>query len=457
LNPLTISNFSPRAEITIQTTSGDTISSNDILGSAVTLQTTRSIDGNAGQFILQLTASKKNGKSWQDRIHIMDYVVIKLGNRNDLHVRMRGFIDSVSESIAMSPTGGPQRSVTITGRDYTKLFLDMDLQYMWQIMLPDGSGSVPGLSKNFDIPAMVTMPVEDIIKLLVSNILNGDGAIKQYAFIPNFNRVSKVTIPKLGYEFAVPDKYLIWTGTIQPYTGAFWNLITYFESAPLGEIFISDTDDGPILVCRVAPFKDANGNYTNLSQAPYLPDITIDPSTVTLCNLGKLGEQILNYFFSYPDTNANNGSPMVAYASPGITGDLFNTNFSTQSSPSSNPAWVSDSVDLYGFRPLNIVTPWLCVANTGPQTADAAAAASNTGIQLASELSTHAAQVFGHNENLISGVIMCHGAAEIMPGRYANFGDASYYIEKVTEILDFVGTQGATWNATLMVTRGQSI
>lgn len=453
MDSLIVQSFSPRAEITIYTTQGDVITSDELLSSAVTLQVVRSIDGNAGQFVLELLASLKNGHSWLDRIHAMDYITIKLGNKNDLHMRMRGFVDSVSETLTMSTSGAPQRRITVTGRDYTKLLIEMNLQYLWQTMITDSSsGSVLGLNMNFGIPAAGTMSVEAVVNLLISTILNGDTAKNAYAFIPNFNRISKVSVSRLGGSFAVPAQYLIWLMAIQPYTGPFWNLITYYASAPIGEVFISDTDNGPIIVCRVAPFKDTNGNYTNLSQAPYLPDIIIDPSVVSVYNLGRLDDQVLNYFFAYPDSNANDGSPIAAYASPGITGNLFNTNFNKQSSISSNPSWISESVDLYGFRPLNIVTPWLTLAGAFEP---GAFGQGDNMVALASGLSSFAASVFGHNQDLLSGTLMCHGSAELIPGRYAKFGSATYYIERVSETFDFIGSSSLTWKAVLTVTRGQ--
>lgn len=444
MNPLIVRNFNPNANITIYGTNGDVVTSGDLIPSAVQLQITRSIDGNPGQFTLILMASKKNNKTWQDRIHTMDYIEIRVGNKNDLHMRLRGFIDSVSENCIFPTSGGPQRGVMVTGRDYTKLFVDQNIQYLWQSMVSGSGDIIPGLNMNYGIPMMDFYSIGEMFKLLVDSIYNGKSG-SGYAFIPNFNRVSKAKIPTIGLGIRVPDKYRTTTATIQPYTGAFWNLLTYYSSAPLGEVFITDTDVGPLLACRVVPFKDVNGNYPSITEKPFMPDIELDASVISGYNVGKFDGQVFNYFFVYPDNSSDTTSAAPMYVTPSILNNSLYANVYQQNSPNSNPAWISKSVDLYGFRPLNIPTPWLTPADVNQTDT----------VQIASELSSFAAAVYGHNEDFDSGTITCHGDASFIPGRNVIYNKTSFYLEKTLETFDFIGSSNPTWNAIMTVTRGQ--
>lgn len=446
MNPLVINSYTPQAEITAISDGGRQYA---LTQDAVSLTTVRSVDGGAGSFSLQLTAAKdKRGLMWTDKIRAMDYLEIRAGNRRlpngKLPVRMRAFVDSSSESLIMPKEGGPQRGILITGRDYTKLFQSQNVQYLWSQTLP-ADGSFPGLDMNFGVPSDGTAAIKDIAQTILDDVFLGKGGKTGEPFLPLYRGVTGINVPDIISHFSVPDNFKAQYFTINAWTGPFWNLIDYLSSPPLGELFMYDSEAGPILVLRVVPLRDISGKIISPAQEPELPTIEIDPAMVSAYDLGRTDQQVLNYFFAMSDAASSGGTVALNYATQGL--DLFHWSPYVGSGKGDNPYWSSRSARKFGLKPLNIQTPWI---QLWTQTDDSAR-------QNAAVLSNYLGLAYDHNESLIGGEMTCHGSEHYIPGRYVKFSDALFYLEKVTETFNFIGSSSPSWAASLYLTRGQSV
>lgn len=454
MQPLIVHDYRPQADITIWTKTGE-VYHDEVMADTISCHVSRDVSGRAGVFGLQLTARRdKKGRTWRDKVRPMDYVEIRMGlsrmSNGKLPIRMRGFVDNSMETLVFGPEGGPQRVITINGRDYTKLFMVSNIQYLWTNSLPRQANARTGgaLELNYGIPLKICS-VKEIVTHIVDNIFNGKGDI-QDAFLPGY-RKSGIHIPDIHISCTVPDKFSVESVTIQPYTGPFWNLLTYFQSPPIGECFMLDYEDAPVLIYRVCPFKDKNQNYVPPAVDPstvpgQLAPVEINPSMISQYSLSYSDNEVLNYFFVYSDIAINGGGTQFNYVQT-PTG----TEAATYQS-GSNPYWNEKSTETYGIRPLNVSSPWVTfvqIKNTGYR-------------ELAAELATFLGKVFDHNEELLSGAITCHGYEHLVPGRYVIINDKemvggrmAFYLEEVTDTFNFKGAPNPGWAAQLGVTRGQ--
>jgi len=467
----------------------------------------RDVSGAAGAFGITLTAATdKNGKTWLDRINPMDYIEIRAANLGAtaaslnpngpflggspgvMPMRFRGFVDSVAYTITIGPSGGPERAVLVQGRDYTKLFMVSNIQYLWtsSAIAAGMAAAQYGLTFNYNLPWQINT-VKDFVHGVIDTVFNGAGsAIPQWsaqqitssaqaasgetgiqgpagygggggqAFLPAF-REGGVHVPNIQISCSVPDKYSIVSLAVQPYTGPFWNLLTYFQSPPLGECFVYDNEDGPVLVYRVTPLKDIDGYFIPPAQDPGATRLQLGHIfSNTDFNSGRMvaksDNEVVNYVFVFSDVGATDGGSSAAYVSSSLMAQNFSV-YATQSSQSlstrTNPYWNADSTRKFGLRPLNIVSPWVPFLSP-----------SGDYQELATELAYFAGKAYDHNEKLYSGTITCHGDSLFIPGRYIGFTDNatgdkwSFYLESVTDTFNFKPMPEPSWNCELGLTRG---
>lgn len=445
MNPFVINSFSPKAEILARTATGNTYS---LTNAAISLSTIRSTDGGAGAFHISLTADKdSHGLMWSDKIRPMDYIEIRAGNKlvnGKPPMRMRGFVDFSGEQFLVNQTGGPTRSMVVTGRDYTKLFMSQNIQYLWSQSLST-DGNYPGLALNFGVPADGQTTVMQIMNTILQDVFLGKGPKgRDLAFLPNYRMATGINIPDIVPFLIMPSQFQAQFFAIGAYTGAFWNLMQYLVSAPLGELFFYDTEQGPIMTFRVAPLKDQSGKIVPPAQNPELSTIKLDTAVASAYNIGRSDQDVLNYFFSLSDAaSSGGGSSAPAFMSPNI--DLETWTPYAGGGTGKNPYWNPKSVRKFGLRPLNVETPWLQLINLKDLSA----------VQVAVQLSNYLGAVYGHNEELLSGTIVCHGDENLIPGRYMQFNGHEYYLEQVQDDFEFKGSSSPSWTATLTVTRGQ--
>ena len=426
MQAIVMQRFVPRADVQVWTKDGRHYHE-DLMGDAISLQTHRSTDGSPGTFALTLTARTFADGSWSGRISAMDYVEIRAANAPlQPQIRMRGFVDNAMQSFSIGPSGGPTRSVTINGRDFTKVLQINQIRYLWQ---NDPMAAVArnwGLTMVYGIPVSTTTP-QAFASAIMTRIMD--------PFLAGLREATDLPIPGIALSVTIPDRFATPVAIVEPYAGAFWGLFTYFASAPLGEAFVYDSPESPVLVFRVAPFKDASGNIAAPAVAPILPEVTASFATAPGQDLGRSDNEVKNWFFTYADTASMFSYPQYAYVSKG------------------NPAVNQTSMGIYGFRSMEVSTPWLTPFLDSPGSKTAGAPQ-----EQAIELSAYLLATQGHNELLASGSLQVHGSHDLIPGRYIRIPeeDMTFYLQTVDETFDFLGQSSPHWRATLGLVRGQS-
>jgi len=161
--------------------------------------------------------------------------------------------------------------------------------------------------------------------------------------------------------------------------------------------------------------------------------VTLDPAQVSGSQLGFSAQEVLNFFLTWPDNTGSSVLPigMVNFLKAG-----------------KNPLVDTESMNVFGYRPLTVTTPLVGLSPTQGSLAKLQA--------LAEEFTAYLYATQHQNQDLASGTITVHGQPEWIPGRYLDIPDVGrYYLQGVSEQFQAVGAASPSWMATLSVVRGQ--
>ena len=423
---LTMRSYSPRAQVRIWTKAGDFF---DATGDLVSFTTHRSTDGSPGTWTLSLVARKvARGDTYANLVRGMDYIEIWAGNGpGPMGVRMRGFVDNAMQGWSIGQSGGPIRTVDINGRDYTKMFLEDQIRYVWQNDPQAAMVQSWGLTQTYGINPLIST-TSDFCTAIVQQVFG--------QYLSGLRSATKMPVRDITLNVTVPDEYGIPMLVVEPFTGSFWSLFTYFQSPPLGECFLWDAPQGPVLTFRVAPLVGVDGKLLAPAVPPALGKIYVDLTSDQNQDVGYSDNEVANYFFVAPDASPLGSLTDVIFTQTGI-----------------NPLNAAGSQLVYGFRPLEVHTPWLTpFANSGEPNVQP------SWDQVAT-LAAYLQGAYDHAEILASGSIQVHGLPDLMPGRYvvADQLGLVFYCQTVDEIFNAIGSSQPSWTATLGVVRGQGL
>jgi hypothetical protein len=460
---LTVKSRVPRFRVQIKTKgtvsstlSYDTASSSDtaLLNSIVSIQTSRRM-GEAGTFSLMLLPRSDAAHRWQDVITPMDYVEIDLSpsgavgaGSSTASAKFRGFVDSVAMVWTLED-GRPFPAIRISGRDYSKLLVDMQLYLLGdvppalQVLLTWLQGisalDPPALTGSTEISkAMAATPAnlrpDQVINGLFTNwILPFASAIESALTISTPIQLdasyAQLDATQLGLAAIRPA---ILVDNYDPLRTAVWTVMGEYSHAPWYELYVEDYSDAPYLVMRPAPWRDINGNWVqptawsgitagaaSSSSSPRAPRfIAVDSHEITAIAFGRSdagsddssdgasgsggssgsaasgdgGSQVSNFFLTYPapyeaiPTAARNlGSPLLTGNNPLICG--------SPSLTSSSSTGASDW-HVFGWRPMERWSAYSDFPGNDPTTAS-----------IGSELNRRLGAAFSFGEYLESGVI----------------------------------------------------
>jgi hypothetical protein len=327
-------------------------------GSVVTRKSVREIEG---MFSITLADNFAPGEleSLYGVIEPMDVVEIRMAHDpskyagafpQHLPIIMRGFVADIERNEEMQD-GRPQRSVTIYGQDYGKI-LDLSQiaylpnQVIGQLLLTTfkffinyGVASDP----DQDASAFVTAVIDKVVNPLLADMRSAAEA----------NGVAQGISPIL--DLKVDAKVI--GGLISPFGVNAWpggrisDLLTFYgDVGPWNELYVEDREDGPYLVYRPTPYKDATGDFI---QEPYASDRQRQPAVVTVTDRdlvslksARSDRGVANYVWvdnpSYSMIQASILQNEVLNSSPA-------NSFLLADVPNSSPA-------LYGLRQLKLET-----------------------------------------------------------------------------------------------------
>ncbi len=483
-------NFFPKTEILVHTWRGDrfvltAVGENAFIGWSSQKDTT-----SAGTFSITLTSIRdRNGLSWAEKILPMDYIEIRaLADSQSPNaapiVIMRGFVDSSEETLVFDQAeGGPARQVLISGTDYTKIYQMFQIQYLWQT-----NTKAYVLAQNpylaFALDAFMHTG------LLTKHVVS----IPEYIGILDKKVLGHFTGPLVGHfdgkipvpvsKVFIPSSFLVAPNYIENFTGSIWELYTYYQAPPWGELFVYDEpgSDAPTLLFRIAPSLDIEGNAPPAlyDQFSLLPKLTLSSTELNAFTVYRSDSDVMNFFFSEGDTSTSNTLTFPFFVTGSVGESLFVNGSGAKTNPGSvigpgsksnlrpaNPIINTDSISLYGFRPLTEQSPWFSglLWNMGTELQSKSKKKASVDLtlksvrSLAQELNYWLYFTYKDMASFLFGTITCEGRPEYAVGRYlvtdeiSHEGKQEFYITSVQHTY----TQFGTWTTQLGVSRGRRI
>ena len=463
----------------------------DLMGDLKTIQTSKTTTQPYGTFTLTFTMREDAGGSWADKLPFRTYVEMCAGvGRGTPPILMRGLLDEPGQTLTMpaAPTG-PQREVTVSGRDLGAILTDWQILYLWGIdpmalYLEANMQAGDALQAQLGVSAGEQRATV-LLNAFITKLVNGHAVQGLQTALP---------VPAFTPQIAIPEAYRVNFLSLQPWQGSYSNFLDYFASPPWGEDFVFDAPEGPQIIVRQTPYKNyVTGQYPlpyggTPTENGFFPDITIAAGDVADHDLAiNSGDQVYTYYSTTPDLASSLAQSYAQffYVSPGTqiqTTSVSKGQIQTQTqtfatrtaspttatsatptvqtsvaqarTPGSNPYYDVAKANIWGIRPLQLTTPWVSTLQQVFGTdAQAQVAALNTWL----------VNVFADNDKFVSGTLRVHGHEKYTVGRYAVMEPgavASYprrweaYLQQVDHTID-IASNGATWTTDLGVIRGR--
>jgi hypothetical protein len=317
------------------------------LGDGGFVQIAKSVRDAAGGFSITLVDQpiQHNGlfDSLYGQIEPMDFIEIRvrhnlpgLGLTNDPTppVYMRGFVSEINRDQKMGANGRPQRTVTIAGHDYGKIWQMIQLIYTAGYLVGTDILSSFKLFELWGPGYSTVLTAQDFVQQVMSKIFN--------QFLGNLMPSNSPNPRAVKFDIgAVPGVVSI--QGVQNQQGTLYNLLTTFgDVGGFNELYIEDREDGVYCVYRPAPLRDINGK---LIQPGAVAPETIDVHEADLIGLrtGRSDANTANYYWTR--------APRFE-----LVGDIYRQQFAIQGAEATEAASVTltrypnSSERYYGIR-----------------------------------------------------------------------------------------------------------
>jgi hypothetical protein len=293
------------------------------LGDTGAVRTVKMLHDDAGGF--SISFSDKMDPVSQDSLYSliepMDLIEIRATRRpqnyvgQDLPLIMRGFVSSVRRPESMSNDGTPNRMVVVHGQDSAKLFLIHAI--WWEVAAAQGN---PMLTK-FPLRAQAGLKttiigLSDFMSTMTLEVMNpivaGMGAYSDHKLKP------------FTVNATVKRGCVIIDATAN-YQGSIWNIMKQFAESPWNELFVEDTETGPVVQFRDAPYKGIDGKFV-MRDAVDPGTIPLDFVDVVSWDVSRSDANIGNFFLVPPGSSmlfTNNVMGIAAL----VNGDPLDFNY----------------------------------------------------------------------------------------------------------------------------------
>ncbi len=236
-----------------------------------------------------------------DLIEPMDMIELRvtrspwLYSSGKLPLLMRGFVSSVRRVETISDDGVPQRTISVRGQDFGKLWL---INHVYSELA--FAQEVPMLSA-FGLFAALGMTaqqytISDYVIAMTRNAMNPK--------IAKLSAIAQRIVPAFGTSrVATTEGTLIPSvaGTMR--SGSLWSILDGFIDRPWNELFIADTEGGPQMVFREVPFKDITGKLI-MPNANDPGTVSVDVVEVLDMNVARTDDHVANFFWVPPGTSS---------------------------------------------------------------------------------------------------------------------------------------------------------
>lgn len=430
----TLRHFAPQCKVIAKTWRGEV---HDLTEWLHSWDTTRAIAQAAGTFTLNLDAGGALGDTWGDRIRPMDYLEIQAGYHGQLQTVWRGFTDTAYATVSLGQSGGPSEPLAVVqGRDYGKLAATtMQILYLWQLgAMRDHRALIAAGFPDFAL--QVNYGIQTVRPYTVPAFF---AQLDRHIAAPYLQKLS-ARFPDGGvlpftYQVTFPDWIRVQFAQAPSYTGALFNLWSYYAAAPYAECFITDTPAAPTVVARIPPYKTLRGGIIAPGQDPFLDTLTVDAAEVYQATLGRSDQDMATFFFTY--------------------GDMGNVTAQTEgqfAGQPHDPIYNSTMAELWGIQPLATASP---LVNVFDGSGKRKVYVENYRT-VAERLNDWLAQAMTPNAAFYAGTLQIQGNPDAIIGRYLTIPQWSFhgYIAGVQHQFTAIGGPNPQWTTTLSVVRG---
>jgi LysM repeat protein len=208
----------------------------------VSVNTQKTLSSPAGYFTISLT-----GTEWSAYLTPNDVVVIEMGYVGEASLRtvMVGLIDKINRKRMMGADGKPNISMTVTGRDFGKLFVKDTIKFYPEISGKDSSdffltdvGWI-NLMKVFNADSMMkgspAVIIDNIMRYIFPKLNDS-----KWALWDKKGKKKQMVSPQqiVRYQLGKLSFFMPFIFTADQFEGALWNLLDRASVKPFSELFI---------------------------------------------------------------------------------------------------------------------------------------------------------------------------------------------------------------------------
>lgn len=357
-----------------------------------------------------------------------EYQGMSGGNSYKLPVVMRGFVSGVRRSRSMLD-GQPQRTVQLSGHDYSKVLDILRIYYLNNSAIGDNIiGELKFFHKYAGLDQARIMDAKEFVELVLKVLLNP--FINRLTVNANGDKVGAAVMHQLRPEVTID-------GTVSPLSVSLFSdgsvqqfLSQFMDVGAFNEMFVDDREDSSVLVVRPNHFLDLadqpiqGGGKASEAIADGIIDIADED--IESMTEERTDSSVANYYW-VSNSNwqyvENITIKQLASAAPAAEYALFD--------------YVNTNPARYGFRKMEVGTSMGPADQTYGDAAQDAQAASETDkrIKWLSNRRKILAQQNRDNAVLESGQMVVKGNERIKRGMYVRltYGDFSalYYVTSV--------------------------
>jgi hypothetical protein len=465
---MTINMYQPVVKVTLykttgrKTTDGSTAVSQNVLpanavvdltpylGEAGNFRVSKSVREPAGGFSITFADeyySPNNLKVYESLyglIEPMDFIEIRVRhnyitsttvNPTLPPVYMRGFVSQIQRSETMGADGKPQRTVTISGQDYGKLWQMLQIKYLPQYVIGENILSSFKLFERFGMGFVTALTAADFVQQVMTNIVS--------PFLFSLMPDNSPNPTWIKFDVSVANG-VVDVGGVQNQEGTVYSLMSYFGDVGVwNELYLEDREDGVYCVYRPNPAKDLSGNVIQ-PDATALTPIDVNASDIISLDVSRTDSNVANYYWVR--------APRFEFA-----GDVYRKQFAMTDADKPTvilDQYANSAVQFYGMRLMETDTQQggndVTTANSGLPKAQQDIRDASMGNWLANRRAIMSEQ---NKDNVVfeSGTARIRANENIRAGCYIRIirGSfmASYYVSKVD--LDCIPFQGLFMTLTL--------
>jgi len=280
-----------------------TIDLTPFLGESSSVRTSKSVRDAAGGFVLSIAdkpfkgnyAGTETFETLYGLIEPMDFIEIRMRHEPPTSggtqppIIMRGFVSTISRSEAMGSDGKPQRTVTVSGHDYGKLWQMLQILYLPGYVIGEDILSNFKLFERFG-GTLSTLTAADFVAQIIQTIVNPYLLALMPANTPNPTSINAKQEIYVGHGVTSIQG-------AQNHEGTIYDLLkTYGDVGTWNELYTEDQEDGVYCVYRPIPSMDINGDLIQ-SDAPSPQYVDLYDVEVINLNVSRSDSNIANYYW----------------------------------------------------------------------------------------------------------------------------------------------------------------